>query len=92
VSQSHASMERLLAAWDSPERAILEPTFGWLSSRLDGYPETLNMKTRVHQRPPGERPLVELEATDHPLAVEQRSGITWQRVCEIDGWARHGSG
>jgi hypothetical protein len=29
------------------------------------------------------RPLVELEPTDHPLAVEQRTGITLGRVQEI---------
>ena len=28
----------------------------------------------------GERPLVELEPTDHPLAVEQHAGITLGRV------------
>ena len=29
----------------------------------------------VHQRPPGLRPTLELEPTDHPLAVHQREGI-----------------
>jgi hypothetical protein len=31
----------------------------------------------------GERPSVELEPTSHPLAVEQRNGITVARVHEI---------
>lgn len=39
--------------------------------------------TRVHTRPVGERPVIELEPTDHPLAVEQRTGITLDRVREI---------
>ncbi|MGW1264432.1 DUF2199 domain-containing protein [Streptomyces drozdowiczii] len=34
---------------------------------------TLNLKTRVHTRPVGDRPFVELEPTDHPLAIEQRT-------------------
>jgi hypothetical protein len=90
VSQSQASMEKMMAAWESPARVDLEPTFGWLSSQLGCYPNTINLKTMVHQRPPGERPWIELERTQHPLAVEQREGITWERVCEIDAWARHG--
>lgn len=31
----------------------------------------------------GERPYVELEPTDHPLAIEQRAGITQDRGREI---------
>jgi hypothetical protein len=33
--------------------------------------------------PVGQRPLVELEPTEHPLAVEQRQGISMQRVQAI---------
>lgn len=33
--------------------------------------------------PDGPRPFIELEPTDHPLAVEQRTGITQDRVREI---------
>jgi hypothetical protein len=33
-----------------------------------------------HTQPAGRKPLIELEPADHPLAVEQRNGITWQRV------------
>ncbi|MYX38659.1 DUF2199 domain-containing protein [Streptomyces sp. SID8377] len=40
-------------------------------------------RTNAHTRPVGTRPLMELEPTDHPLAVEQRTGITQDRVREI---------
>jgi hypothetical protein len=30
-----------------------------------------------------ERPTIELEPTSHPLAVEQRQGITFDRLLEI---------
>jgi hypothetical protein len=33
------------------------------------------LKTMVYHRALGLRPLVELEPTDHPLAVHQREGI-----------------
>ena len=39
------------------------------------YPDSTFLKASVHQRPVGERPLVELEQTDHPLAIHQRLGI-----------------
>jgi hypothetical protein len=41
------------------------------------------MKTMLHTRALGLRPLIELEPTDHPLAVEQRSGVRLARVREI---------
>ncbi len=44
----------------------------------------------VHTRPVGARPLIELEPTDHPLAVEQRDGISWDRIQQIAELARHG--
>jgi hypothetical protein len=50
---------------------------------LKPYPDTINLKTRIHLRDDGIRPLIELEPTDHPLAVEQRAGISVNRVAEI---------
>jgi hypothetical protein len=52
----------------------------------------LNLKTHVHARPVGQRPFIELEPTDHPLAVEQRSGITMARVREIAAAMLHVTG
>ena len=89
VSQSEASYTKVMAAWDKPEQSSLAPTFGWLCTRLGFYPDTEHLKTMVHQREPGLRPWIELEPTDHPLAVDQREGMTWERACEIDQWVRH---
>ncbi|MBC7804670.1 MAG: DUF2199 domain-containing protein [Akkermansiaceae bacterium] len=83
VSLSEASMERTLEHWETPGRENDPPCFGWLSTDLPTYPATLNLKTMVHTRPVGERPFVELEPTNHPLAVEQRDGISWDRVRQI---------
>lgn len=44
---------------------------------------TENLKTRVHLRDNGVRPYIELEPTNHPLAVEQRPGIAVERVAEF---------
>ena len=69
--------------WEQEGRETEPPFFGWLCTALPLYPDTLLLKTNVHMRPLGQRPLVELEPTDHPLAVEQRQGIRMTRVIEI---------
>jgi len=58
---------------------------------LPGYPDTLNLKTSVHTQPVGARPLIELEATNHPLSIEQRGGMSWERVNQIAGMVLHGN-
>lgn len=64
------------------------PWFGWFSNSLKGYPETLNLKCQVHPQNGRQRPRVELEPTDHPLAREQRDGISFDRLLDI--YASHG--
>ena len=91
VSLSRPNFERTLDLWTEPGREQEPPYFGWLCTELPVYePTTLSLKTNVHTQPVGSRPQVELEATDHPLAVEQRTGITVARVQEIAERLLHG--
>jgi hypothetical protein len=83
ISLSEASFKHALAHWEQPGREDEPAYFGWLSNDIPGYPSTLNLKTHVHTRPIGERPTIDLEPTDHPLAREQRIGISLTRVREI---------
>lgn len=64
------------------DRVDMPPMFGWFSNSLPGYPETLSLKCMVHVRTGGLRPLIELEETDHPLAVAQREGIPFQQAID----------
>jgi len=80
VSQSPENFQRFVDTFHQSHRSDLEPTFGWFSSALPGYPDTLGLKSIVHFRDDLQRPLVELEHTNHPLAVEQREGITLDRA------------
>jgi hypothetical protein len=89
VSLSEKNFARASELWTKPGRESEPPYFGWLSTQLPGYPDTLLLKTHVHTREVGRRPFIELEPTDHPLAVEQRTGITWDRVQEIAELVRH---
>ena len=83
VSLSKVNFDRFVACFEGEKRSHIGPFFGWLSAGLLGYPDTENLKMRAHLRDGGIRPVIELEPTDHPLAVEQRDGITADRVAEI---------
>ena len=69
--------------YENVTREAGESFFGWLCSAIPGYPNTQQMKTMVRVRPYPTRPYVELEPTSHPLALEQREGITVARAREI---------
>ena len=83
VSLSEQSFNRAVDQWLKVGREKESPYFGWMNTRLPTYPETLNLKTNVHTCPVGERPQVELEPTDHPLALEQRFGISMARAEQL---------
>ena len=77
---SAESFEQARAAYRANEEA--GPFFGWLSNRLTVYPDTLGLKTNVNVRP-DHKPSIVLHASPHPLHVEQRDGITTDRVKQI---------
>lgn len=83
VSLSEKSFREMGDHWEDPERTKLGPYFGWLCTKIPEYPDTVFMKTRVHQRAVGLRPLVELEPTEHPLSLDQKNGIEAARMQEI---------
>jgi hypothetical protein len=68
---------------EDPKRVELGPHFGRLCSKLPWYPDTMFLKTRIHQKEVGTRPLVELEHTDHSLSVHQREGIDQALLMKI---------
>jgi hypothetical protein len=90
VSLSKSSFDQFVKCLDAEKRSHIGPFFGWLSAELPLYPSTENLKVRVHLRDDGVRPYIELEPTEHPLAVEQRRGTTAERVAEIYSRLEHG--
>ena len=89
VSLSLASYTEWVRTFEQAKRAHAGPFFGWLNASLAPYPDTVNLKTRVHLRDDGIRPAIELEPTDHPLAMEQRHGICAARVAQLYALAVH---
>ena len=91
VSVSESNYNRFVSIPDE-EHDREKPYFGWLMNRIGGYPDTFCLKTMVHPRSGNKRPLIELEPTDHPLAVEQREGISLKRAIELVSPFMHGPG
>lgn len=84
------SFATMLEHWLSPERVSDPPFPGALANDLSTiYPSTLNLKLEIRSRPVGQRPLFALAPAEHPLAQEQRDGITSDRVKEINSILRH---
>lgn len=91
TSLSESSFQTWKEQYDNPSRSHFAPFFGWLNTQLDVYPDTLNLKTQVQMRDALMRPHIELEPTDHPLAVEQRKGISSDRIAQIYAHYMHGT-
>lgn len=92
VSLSESHYLQWIKYFNEPKRSHIGPFFGWLNAWLKPYPETVNLKTRLHLRDDRIRPYIEIEPTDHPLAIEQREGISIDRVAEIYALMVHDNG
>jgi hypothetical protein len=83
-SLSEKSFLHMSERWIEPERISDPPYFGWLMTPIPYYElDTIHLKCSVQSRDVGVVPLVTLEHTSHPLAVDLHSGITLDRVWEI---------
>ena len=77
VSLSKDHFTDFIACFNAPKRSHIGPFFGWIEWQFSRKPDD------------GVRPYIELEPTNHPLAVEQRNGITVDRVAEIYAYHVH---
>ncbi len=91
VSVSEDSFLTFIKNYEEEKRSQIEPFFGWHCSDFIAYDEAcVSLKTRVHLRDNGIRPFIELEPTEHPLAVEQQKGISKDRLIQIFEMMMHG--
>lgn len=89
VSVSEDTFLHIHSMWDAEIADDAPPRFGWLSNWIDGYPEPREIRCHVFLRSGNLRPRIVLEPTDYPLALEQRHGITLERVKQIAASAGH---
>jgi hypothetical protein len=66
--------------WKTPGREAEPPFPGWLNSEILPYGDTLNLELSIRTQPVGRRPHFFVTDADHPLAIEQREGITLERI------------
>jgi len=70
-----------------------EPAFpGWLNTQLPVFGDTSNREVSVQTQRVGKRPHFTVVDEEHPLAVEQRNGITMRWVEEIAERMLHAGG
>lgn len=73
--------ERVCALWDEDGRGEA-PFAARLANRIQGQADTLGLEARLQLSEPGRRPRIYLPAGSHPLAGEQRDGISLHRAHE----------
>lgn len=80
-SLSEPNFKRYILAFNDTDQSKLGTIFGWLSNEIPGeFANSGLLKCNVRPQDNRIRPLVELQATDHPLAVAQREGISFERA------------
>lgn len=81
VSQKKENFYTYLENFDTDR---IGPFFGWLCTNIRYYEGgTEHLKTMAHFRSGNQRPKIIVEPTDHPLAIDQRDGITLAKAWEI---------
>jgi hypothetical protein len=89
LSISEESFRYIVDKLDAPTTDEDSPRFGWLCNWIRGYPNPKEIRCRLYLRASNLRPHIVLEPTDYPLAVEQRQGITLERIKQIAAEAGH---
>ncbi len=81
-SLSEPSHQRVCERWDDSSRKG-DSYFGWLSTDIPTYPNTINLESTVLSRELGRVPLVIIQECDNPLFADQEKGISLDRTHEI---------
>jgi len=63
---------------------------GWISNMLPCYPNTLEVIGAAVLQSGNQRPMIELEPTDHPLFDDYRDGVSWEKAIDIVQVVMHG--
>jgi len=83
VELNKKDFDRYIELWEDENRILEAPYPGELASQLELYPQTIGLHVNLIHQNVGIRPFVELQACNHPLFLEQESGIDINRVVEF---------
>ncbi len=82
-SLSEKSFSQMSGRWNEADRGEDASYFGWLSSPISPYPNAINLPLSMQSRELGLVPLFTITQSDHPLAMDQRDGISVRRWHEM---------
>ena len=74
---------RMNELWNTPGREQEAAFHGYLNNQIYLFGDTINLRVWVETQVVGRRPHFAVVDEVHPLAIEQRDGITMGRVVEI---------
>jgi hypothetical protein len=80
-SLSESNFKRYVASFNDQDQSKLGVMFGWLSNEIPGeLAGSGNLKCNVQPQDNRQRPQIELQPSDHPLARAQREGISFEQA------------
>ena len=71
------NFRRYCDSFDDDDQSKLGPMFGYLANEIRQFPGSLYLKASLHPQDARQRPVMELEPTDHPLPRAQAAGIRY---------------
>ncbi len=80
VQVSEDDFHRYLELWEKDGVEEEPPLRGWLSGGVPAYPGSCGLEVSVHLHSDNQRPLFRVVSDRHPLGVDQRRGITMEKV------------
>lgn len=80
VSVSEEDFKRMSELWEDENRILEKPYIGKIATKLEPYPETLDLSVIIISEKVGYAPKIELTESNHPLYLEQENGINMERV------------
>ena len=87
VSQSEENFNFYAEHFD--EDLLGRETFGWLSTQLPIYEDTVNLKTIVQFQNENMRPKIYIQECDHQLSHDFHNGITSEKAIEMANEIMH---
>lgn len=82
-SLSEPNFWRYVETYNDPDQSKIGDMFGWLSNEVRGFSGSLNVSGRVLPRDNNQRPVFIVDPGDHPLAVAQSKGISFEQALKI---------
>jgi hypothetical protein len=80
---SEQNFGRYVDTFDDKDQSKLGPMFGYLANEIRQFPGSAYLHANIHPQDGGDRPIMELEPTDHSLARAQAKGIRYQDALSI---------